>query len=92
VTPPKKPRAELQRLRDQGLSFKSAWPIAMSSALRDEPLSAAIWWRTTFSEQRTVWAVSYSRAPWPAKQRPTLFASDDDQSLPSARVGPSVAV
>jgi hypothetical protein len=57
----------------------------MSHALRGEPLAAAGFWPRTRTAQRGVWACSYSRAPWRAKRRPTLFTPDDDQSFPATR-------
>jgi hypothetical protein len=41
----------------------------------DLPRRDVVWWRQTFGEQRDVWAVSYSRAPWPAKGS-TLMLTD----------------
>lgn len=79
----KAPRAELERLRDRGYTFKQAMPVAVSNALRDESLEVAIFYREVFREQQGLWAVSYSRAPWPANRRATIVALDVDRSSPA---------
>lgn len=78
MTPPEKLRRELERQRDRGHSFRVAWPSAMSCALAGLGRSESIFWRRTFSEQRAVWAVSYSRAPWPANDLPRLSPVDHE--------------
>jgi hypothetical protein len=86
VTSPERLRRELERLRDRGISFTEAWPVAISVAVRGERHSSAIWWRTTFAEQRHVWTGSYSRAPWPANRRPVLAPFDYDDGDPRVPV------
>jgi hypothetical protein len=86
VTPPERLRRELERLRDRGISFTAAWPVAINVAVRGEKLASAIWWQTTFGEQRHVWRVSYSRARWPANRRPVLALFDYDDGDPRVPV------
>lgn len=83
MTPPEKLRTELERMRDRGHRFRSAWPAAANEALRGENAHAAIFWRATFAEQRPIWAVSYSRTPWPVNRRPALAPFDQDRSGPA---------
>ena len=73
TTPPEALRIELQQQRDRGRSFRQAWPIAMSRALADLGVNEQVFWRRTWADQKAVWATSYSRAPWPANNRPALF-------------------
>ena len=56
--------------------IRAAWPIAKSVALRDFDVHDQVFWRKTFNEQKQVWATSYSRVPWPANLRPTLFVPE----------------
>jgi hypothetical protein len=89
VTPPERLCSELRSLRDRGLSFTVAWPVAMSRALRGERAATACFWREVWRDQRRVWACAYSRQPWPANQRPVLTQFDDDRSVPATRVPPA---
>lgn len=91
MTPPERLRDELRCLRDRGVSFTAAWPVAMSHALRGERVATAFFWREVWTDQRRVWACAYSQAPWPANQRPALTQFDDDHSVPANRV-PSAPV
>ena len=89
--PPQRLRHELARFRAHGLSFATAWPAATSRALRDEPMNTKIWWRETWTEQRAAWATSYSRAPWPANQRPALAPVGTEERDPLTHLGSVVA-
>jgi hypothetical protein len=83
VTPPEKLRVELERLRDRGYTLRQAWLPAVNAALRSEQVQTAVFYRQVFNEQRPLWAVSYSRAPWPANRRPTVDVLDEDRSSPA---------
>jgi hypothetical protein len=75
-SPPARLRRTLEEQRDHGRSFRQAWPVAMNVALADAGM-AADFWRQVFTDQRGVWATSYSRAPWPANRLPALWPLDD---------------
>ncbi len=66
MTPPERLRVELKRQRERGRTFKVAWRIGVSQAVRDLPFPQQRWWRDVFREQRTHWLLSYDRRPWPA--------------------------
>jgi hypothetical protein len=65
-------RVELEALRERGMSFAQAWPIAKHRALADLPDHHRLFWLRTWGEQRSYWQVNYSRARWPAHNRPRL--------------------
>ena len=87
LPPTQKLRAELEQLRERGLTFTSAWPVAMGIALGDETSQSAVWWRQAWREQPSLWAVSYSRAPWPAAKRSGLTMFDEGRSGPARATG-----
>ena len=70
VIPPELLHQELERLRRREVSFTVAWPIAVSRALRDEPMHTTLFWRRTWLEQKSCWLLSYSRVRWPAAPEP----------------------
>lgn len=89
--PPRVLREELVRQRAGGRSFRSAWPVAVSRALAGENMHVAIFWRAVWGEQRRIWQTSYSRAPWPAKQRPALTTPELEHRDQRDLVGTVVA-
>jgi hypothetical protein len=60
TTAPQRLRRELEQQRERGRPFRVAWPIALSKALADLPLQQAIFWRSVFTEQASVWHPNYS--------------------------------
>lgn len=72
-------RAELERQRDRGRTFRKAWPVALSVALADLPLAEATSWRRIFTETRGAWASAYGRLPFPVASGPT-FALDEERT------------
>jgi hypothetical protein len=89
VTPPERLRGELERLRSRGLSFKRAWPVAVSRALRDESMTSTLFWGQAWAEQRHVWRLNYSRTKWVATPEP-LFVPDHEAD-PAHQLGTIVA-
>jgi hypothetical protein len=59
----------------------------VNAALAGESLNNSVFWRACFAEQKPLWAVSYSRAPWPANRRPTIDGFDEDHSSSARKTG-----
>lgn len=73
TTPPERLRHELERLRRRGLSFRQAWPVAQTAALRASGVREGVFWRGAWREQRQVWAGYYSGVTW----RPSITRNED---------------
>lgn len=81
AAPDRKPavklREELQRLRESGRSWSSAWPAAMRVAVADLSPSEAVSWRRAFNATKGAWQGSYTGTPWPVAVRP-MFVPEDE--------------
>lgn len=55
-------RCALERHRAAGRPLSSAWPAAMSEALRGLPAAEVVSWRQAFSATRAPWEAGYARA------------------------------
>ncbi len=73
-TPPERLEVEREQLRERGLRFKQAAGRGVESGARRAAAQPNVR-RETRREQKAIWAVSYSRAPRPIKDRPTLDPS-----------------
>ena len=84
VAPPERLRSELERLRDRGLTFKQAWPAAVSRALRDEPMRTKLFWRQAWLQQRAPgWSPT---AACPGRLTGAAAGEDRDPRARSVRV------
>ncbi len=66
-------REELRRQRDRDRPWQSAWPVAVSVALRGLPPTEAVSWRIVFSSTRAHWHANYQRVAWPTPSAPFVL-------------------
>ena len=67
-------REELERHRDAGRPWTSAWPSALSTAVRDLATGEAVEWRKAFTSTREAWHGAYENS---SDAAPAMFVPND---------------